>query len=72
MNNNNTFFKNRKYFKLFLGALTKIVINKRANLKLEKLIPLVRQANLINRNDKTTVSKNVLNDENNLDQNGLR
>lgn len=46
-NSNNNFFKNRKYFRIMLEAITKIVIHKRANLKLDKLSPLVKSNNTL-------------------------
>ena len=64
INSNNNFFKNRKYLKIFLQALTKIVINKRANKKLSylnKLLPTKDEENkdkidelLINLNQDTS------------------
>lgn len=57
-NNNNNFFKNRKYFKIFLSALTKIVIHKRANLRLDKLMPLVKSGVVGNTTTHSNLSNN--------------
>ncbi len=45
-NNNNKFFKNRKYFRMMLAAVNKLVINKRARFALSKLTPLLSFNNI--------------------------
>lgn len=61
-NRNDNFFKSRKYFHIFLSALTKIVINKRALDKLEKLSPLLRNNAILN--NKLAISRGNINNEN--------
>ena len=55
-NNNNKFYKNRKYFRIILAAITKLVINKRARINLSKLTPLLPNS----RNNITSLENNQI------------